>query len=332
DRAAGRGVRRLRPAAAGTSGSPSGGFRADPAGAGVKRAAMIDAGLRERVLRALRDAGLVDVPGAPAAAVDLTPLGGGLRPRSVLAAVSGRRFVVRVSDDPRAGALELPVEASVTDEAAALGIAPPVVAADARGGALITEYLSRARPLTAEALAAPQNVVRLARLLKRLHSIRRPLRKYDPEALADAYTRGLGALGADDRRRAAELRELARAYAARYPSHVLCHNDLIASNVLDDGELKLVDFEYAVTAAPVLDLAGVAALNHFDDDGWQLANAYYGASPVPFTQRELRRVVRLVRLIAYFWALSSSLGAKDRGPYAAFAERAAAALDQTKRS
>lgn len=293
---------------------------------------MIDAQLRERVLRALRDAALVDAAGAPpSSAVNLTLLGGGLSRRSVLAGLGARRFVVRVSDETRIGALELPVEAAVTDEAAALGIAPRVVAANAREGVLITEYLARARPLTAEALAAPENIVRIARLLRRLHQIRRPLREFAPEAFAAEYTRGL-VLGPDDRRRAAELRELARDYAVRYPSHVLCHNDLIASNVLDDGELKLIDFEYAVTAAPVLDIAGVAALNHFDDDGWQLANAYYGASPVPFTQRELRRVVRLVRLIAYFWALSSSLGAKDRGPYAAFAERAAAALDQTKRS
>src|SRR5690606_39534213 len=104
-----------------------------------------------------------------------------------------------------------------------------------------------------------------------------------------------------------ELFELARAYRARYPSEVLCHNDLVASNVLDDGDLKLVDFEYAVTAAPVLDLAGIAALNDFDDDGWRLAEAYYEGMRVPFSWGELRKVVRLVRLIAYFWALSSAL-------------------------
>jgi len=293
---------------------------------------MIDAGLRERVLRALREAALVDAPGAPpSSAAELRPLGGGLHPRSILAFAGERGFVVRVSDEPRAGTLELAVEASVTEEAAALGIAPHVVAAQTRGGVLITEHLAQARPLTPALLASPQNIQRVARLLKRLHSIRRPLRQYDAEAFADAYTRGL-ALRPEDRRRVAELRELARAYAVRFPSHVLCHNDLVASNVLDDGELKLVDFEYAVAAAPVLDIAGVAALNHFDDDGWQLASAYYGAAPVPFTPRELRRVVRLVRLVAYFWALSSSVRADERGPYAAFAERAAAALDDTKRS
>lgn len=289
---------------------------------------------RERVLRALRAAQLVDAPGAPpSAAVAVRPLDGGLGGRSALAAAVGRRWVVRLAARTRAGALALPVEARVTDAAAALGIAPRVAAADERSGALITEYLAGARSMTRQTLASPQNAGRIARLLRRLHGLELALREFDPEAYAAAYTRGLDdALGAIDRRRVDELFELARAYRARYPSEVLCHNDLVASNVLDDGDLKLVDFEYAVTAAPVLDLAGIAALNDFDDDGWRLAEAYYEGMRVPFSWGELRKVVRLVRLIAYFWALSSALAAGGRGPYAEFAERAAAALDGTDRS
>src|SRR5690606_36576054 len=113
----------------------------------------------------------------------------------------------------------------------------------------------------------------------------------------------------------------------------LCHNDLVASNVLDDGELKLVDFEYAVTAAPVLDIAGLAALNDLDkDERWGLAETYYDPAPVPFSAGELGKVVRLVQLIAYFWALSSAAAADEHGPYAAFAGRAAAALERIERS
>jgi len=296
--------------------------------------ARIDEPARERVLGAMRAAGVVDAPDAsPSAAVVVRPLDGGLGGRSYLAAAGGRRWVVRLSAETRPGALSLPVEARVTEQAAALGIAPRVVAAEERTGALITEYLAGARSMTRQALASPQNAPRIARLLRRLHGLEHPLREFDPEAYAAAYTRGLdGALGAPDRLRIDELYALARAYRARYPSEVLCHNDLVASNVLDDGDLKLIDFEYAVTAAPMLDLAGIAALNDFDDDGWGLAQAYYEPTRVPFSREELRKVVRLVRLIAYFWALSSALAAGGRGPYAEFAERAAAALDETNRS
>src|SRR5690606_21039208 len=97
-----------------------------------------------------RAAALVDAPGSPPSpALELRSLGGGLHPRSILASAGDRSFVVRVSDEPRAGALELAVEASVTEEAAALGIAPRVLAVQARDGVLITEHLAQARPLTA---------------------------------------------------------------------------------------------------------------------------------------------------------------------------------------
>lgn len=293
--------------------------------------APIDDAVRDDVLRALRHAGLVDAPGAPQGAdVEVSPLDGGLGRRSYLAQAAGRFYVVRIASEERAGALELGAEAEITAEAAARGIAPRVIAAEPATRALITEHLGRARPLSAAALKEPSNIARVARLLRSLHVIRRPLRRYDPEAFAAEYTRGLAdVLGAADRRRAAELHQLARAYRTRFPSLVLCHNDLVASNVLDDGgELRLVDFEYAVTAAPVLDLAGLAVMNDFDDDErWRLAEAYYEGAPVPFTAAELKKVARLVRLIAYFWALSSAVAAGDRGPYAAFAARTVAALD-----
>src|SRR5690606_19442496 len=126
------------------------------------------------------------------------------------------------------------------------------------------EYLSQARAVTPAALRSPVHLGRAARLLRRLHSIEGPCRRYDPVGYAAEYTEHPAlALCAADRRRASELHELARAYRTRFTSDVLCHNDLVASNVLDDDGLKLVDFEYAVTAAPVLDIAGLAALNDF---------------------------------------------------------------------
>src|SRR5690606_28934142 len=240
-------------------------------------------------------------------------------------------YVVRVSGEERAGALDLVAEAEITDEAAALGIAPRVIAANPGADALITEHLAKARPMTPEDLKDPRNIPRAARLLKRLHTIRRPLRRYDPEAFAEQYTGALrDRLGAADRSRAEELRALARAYRTRFPSVVLCHHDLVASNVLEDGGLKLVDFEYAVMAAPVLDVAGLAAvIDVVDDERGRLAEAYYQGVAVPFTGDELRKVVRLVRLIAYFWAVSAAVEAGDRGPYAALAQHTAKVLDKT---
>lgn len=293
----------------------------------------IDEGDRRRVVHALRGARLIEAPAAETVAV--TRLEGGLGRRTYLADADGRSWVVRLPAEERPGALGVVDEAQITEAAAELGIAPRVCAAEPATGVLITEHLATAKPLAAERLRAPENAARLARVLRRLHTIRRPYRAFEPESLAARYTRAAGKLrDAESRERAAELHALASDYRNRFPTIVLCHNDLVASNVLDDGvELKLIDFEYAVSAAPVLDLAGIAALNEFEaDERWRLAEAYYGTLPVPFTARELHRVVRLVQLIAYFWALATIEAAGERGPYGAFAERADAALDKTHRS
>src|SRR5690606_3377853 len=177
---------------------------------------------------------------------------------------------------------------------------------------------------------------RVAALLTRLHRLRSGARPFDPERFAAQYLTGACAderLDDRQRRLAHELRERARAYRCRFPSIVVCHNDLVPSNILDDGRLRLVDFEYAVLAAPVLDLAGLAALNGFDAGARQrLVEAYYCGSPAPFTPIELDRVVRMVQLMAYFWALHSAEAAADRTPYEAFARQAAAALENGQRN
>jgi thiamine kinase-like enzyme len=156
------------------------------------------------------------------------------------------------------------------------------------------------------------------------------LRAFDPVAFAAEYLESLGgerALPVVQRPFADALTMLARDYRARYPHMVLCHNDLVASNILDDGGLWLIDFEYAVTAAPVLDIAGIAAMNDYGRyERLQLSEAYYEGSPVPFSAAELDKVVRLVRLIAYFWALSSAEQTAEPEPYRRFAEHIEAQL------
>jgi thiamine kinase-like enzyme len=65
----------------------------------------------------------------------------------------------------------------------------------------------------------------------------------------------------------------------------------------------LVDFEYAARAAPILDLASLAAMNDFTgDDQRALLRAYYAGSNVPVSPADLADVVRMVRLMAFFWA------------------------------
>jgi predicted DNA-binding ribbon-helix-helix protein len=56
-----------------------------------------------------------------------------------------------------------------------------------------------------------------------------------------------------------------------------------------------------------------------------LANAYYGETAALFHMRELANVVRMIRLMSFFWARIGEHVARDSAPYtqlaAAMAER-----------
>ena len=98
---------------------------------------------------------------------------------------------------------------------------------------------------------------------------------------------------------------LAAAYDAESSATTLCHHDLVAENILDDGQLWFIDFEYAVCAEPLLDLASLASMNNFSAAEQDcLLEAYYQGAP-PFTMMRFADTVRLMRLQSYFWALTS---------------------------
>ena len=263
-------------------------------------------------------------------------LEGGMKRRSYLVSTDGRQWVLRLSAPGAEALLDLDTEARVMRAAAAAGLAPDVAAVDAAAGILLTDYRKSARAWTPTDARQPRNVERAAALLRALHAVRVAAPAFAAERIARGYVaafaraadgdesaRSAGGLGVAwpqvvprDRRWADELLELARHYDAAHPPTALCHNDLVAANVLDDGRLVLVDFEYAVRAAPILDLAGLAGMNDYGArERRDLLSAYRGEDRPGFAETELDKIVRLVRLMAYFWARLGELRTADAASY-----------------
>jgi thiamine kinase-like enzyme len=273
-------------------------------------------------------------PDAAARAV-FAPLEGGLNRRSYLVTAGAKQWVLRLPTPHAEALLDLATEASVMSAAAAAGLAPAVAGVDLAHGALLVEYRAGARPWTAVDARAGANLPRVAVLLRKLHALAVPLTEYRAESIARKYLAALSAgvdaqrarFDARSRKRADELLELAREYDAAHAPTALCHNDLVAANVLDGGGpvldgsgLVLVDFEYAVRAAPVLDLAGLAGMNDYGRrECRDLLAAYYDGARVAVSADELARVVRMVRLVAFFWARVGELGVAASEPYARLA-------------
>jgi len=213
--------------------------------------------------------------------------------------------------------LDLPTEIRAMGAAADAGIAPGVIAADPETGVLLTDYRPGS-PWTPADARKPANIDRLTAVLRALHALPAELPVFAAERIARRYLAALppGVRGAPAVEWEKELVTLAQRYDAHYSPTAFCHNDLVAANVLDDGNLALVDFEYAVRADPLLDLANVTGMNGFDGDEQRaLLAAYRRAEPTDVEIEELQRLVRMVRLMAWFWALLGVASADDASLY-----------------
>jgi len=293
---------------------------------------------------AVREALLRLLPGRDSAAfadVRHRPLEGGVNRRSFLVELGAARWVLRLPMPGAAGLLDVATEAVAMRAAAAAGLAPAVVAVDAANGSLLTEYRHGADAWTAANAREPANVARAARLLRALHAVDAPIPAYSAERISRSYLSSLAGAalaagvspglarfgGARTEAWSAELLALARDFDARHPPSALCHNDLVAANVLDEGRLLdgggllLVDFEYAVRGAPLLDLAGLAGMNDFTPaQRRELLEAYGDAGrAVTATLAELDRTVRMVRLMSFFWARLGAQRAANTAPYSRLA-------------
>ena len=238
--------------------------------------------------------------------VQMRPLGGGLNGRSFRVEWADRRWVAKCVGDVAGALIGVDTERELLERLAAAGVSPRPVAADRARGILVTEFIADARPLTPAEAREPGMIRRLAALLGKLHHVEARLPEFVPARYAERYIAALGGrerLGEPAAALAAELDALARFYTARFPAAVLCHNDLVAANVLAGAKLRLIDFEYAAQGAPVLDLASLAAMNGYGEEEERLLLSAY-ESPVrePFSPAEFAKVRRLVALLAHFWA------------------------------
>lgn len=226
---------------------------------------------------------------------------------SYLVESAAGRHVVKVFD-PASDALLGPAEQfELLGVLADAGLAPRPITFDSGERVLVTEFLEDAVPLSQASLRRPDRIEAVAQCLRRLHAVTVDVPRFAPVACVERYVARVGgpdSLSKRDRDRREELRRLALTLTGQPTT--LCHNDLFAENLLygDEG-LRLIDFDYAVTAPPVVDLASLVVMNDLrEHEVSALLDAYFGSSPPP-PPIEFAGVARLVRLVGHFWALAS---------------------------
>ncbi len=167
--------------------------------------------------------------------------------------------------------------------AAASGVGPEVVAFLEPEGILVTRFI-HGEAVSDAAVHLPETLRRVAESLGLIHHAGLVPASFSPFRIGETYAataRDRGVHLPPAHARAVQIAtEVEQALPLVPP--VLCHNDLLNANFIDDGELiRIVDWEYAGMGDPMFDL-GNFAVNHelAPDEQAYLLKAYSGeASP-----------------------------------------------------
>ena len=193
------------------------------------------------------------------------PLSGGITNHNFKVDVHGKTFVLRMGG-AQTGLLGIDrrVEHEASLRAAEVGLGPEVVGFLDEEGWLVTRFID-GRPIPPEEMRRPETIRRVAAALRKFHDAEPISGRFDPHAVVEDYCREAEAHGVDIPSAYAAAHEMsARIRRVRGPQQAVpCHNDLLNANFLDDGEIRIVDWEYAGMGDRFFDLANLSVNHEF---------------------------------------------------------------------
>ena len=198
------------------------------------------------------------------------PLEGGITNRNYLVTLGGNRYVIRVpGKDTSLLGIDRSAEREANENAAAIGVAPRVMAQLDDPPCLVTEFVT-CTEMTAEDLREPATMKTVMGLLRSVHDSKADLpTSFDSFRVVEEYRETAASRGGEIPTAYEEAHERAREIesALSGPEHrpVPCHNDLLAGNFLRGSEqIWLVDWEYAGMGDRYFDLANFAINNELE--------------------------------------------------------------------
>ncbi|MBI4785475.1 MAG: phosphotransferase family protein [Chloroflexi bacterium] len=239
---------------------------------------------------------------AGATDIRTSPLGGGITNQNFRVDVNGESFVLRIGGaKTELLGIDRRNEYAANQAAASIGLAPDVIFFIEPEGYLVTRFLT-ARPLPREEIGKPENIRRVAAALNRLHALPSIPGAFSPFRTVEEYERTARQHGVAFPDHfdwlMARLREIEAAFLHDPFTPCPCHNDLLNENFLDDGNIRILDWEYAGMGDPAFDLANFAVHHGFGDeqDAFLLACYYLTPNPrrgmgVRFARHKLMKIV-----------------------------------------
>ena len=217
--------------------------------------------------------------------ISAAPLGGGRTNLNFTVEDATGKFVVRLGEDIPAHHVMRFNELAASRAAHAAGLSPEVVFAD-EGITVIR--LIESKTLEEADVGKPEYLSRIVEMMKRCH-LEVPQHLHGPalvfwvfHVIRD-YAATLKAHNSPHLVKASEYLEIAKGLEVDIGpiELVFGHNDLMAANILDDGQrLWLIDWDYAGFNSPLFDLGGLASNNGLNPaQEREMLALYYGAPP-----------------------------------------------------
>jgi thiamine kinase-like enzyme len=185
---------------------------------------------------------------------------GGLTNTNYSVVVDGEHFVLRLSgkNTTQLG-IKRELEIKSLLAASAAGICPPVVYYKLPEGHLVTRYIN-GRHLTLEEYRTPGNIQRVVKAVNRLHDLPWVEATFSSFRRVQAYAIQVQDMHIPlprDYDKMIQKMERIEREQKQDTSHWqrFCHNDLFSVNVLDDGKIWFVDWEFAGVGDIYFDLA-----------------------------------------------------------------------------
>jgi thiamine kinase-like enzyme len=223
----------------------------------------------------------------------------------------GRRHFVRIGGDiPLHGIMRFN-ELAASRAAHAAGISPEVLHHE--DGAMVLRFIE-GRTLEPEDVCKSETLSRIVSLIRLCHReipkhFRGPALAFWVFQILRDYGHTLEASGSRYRSELPRLLETADVLekAVGPVSLVFGHNDLLASNFIDDGErIWLVDWDYAGFNSPLFDLGGLASNNEFSAvQEKELLEAYFDSPLTAELQRRFAAMKCASLLRESMWSMVS---------------------------